>query len=126
MARARIRYPNDDFPIAIAIGAVGVAGLLYLALRSRQRAALAAAPVAPPVRTPTSAPTPVALPPPSTATKADVQRRYREVQEQATFDTRAFSGQEPMLVQLIADLNAIGDTRAANDTRAILEAVRRL
>lgn len=127
MARARIRYPDDDFPIVLAIGALGAAGLLYLVVR-RATAASAAAPAAN-VRLPAPAratPAPVALPSPSTASRADVLRRYREVAEQATFDTRGFIGQEAMLVQLVADLTAIGDTRAANDTRAILEAVRRL
>lgn len=130
MACSRIRYPDDDFPIAIAIGALGVAGLLYLVVR---RAAAAPAPPAANVRLPAPAratPAAATLPAPSNlssmTTRADVQRRYQEVQEQATFDTRVFVGQEAMLVRLLADLNTIGDTRAANDTRAILEAVRRL
>lgn len=124
MARSRIRYPEDDFPIVLAIGALGVAGLAYFALRRKPPAPYANMNVgaSPPV---------IAAPPPSppaTSNRnvADVQRRYREIQEQATFDTRGLRGQEGMLAQLAVDLDAARDTRAANDVRAILDAVRRL
>lgn len=44
MARSRsrdaskLRYPADDFPLALAIGGVGVLGFLYLALKPKKKA----------------------------------------------------------------------------------------